>query len=161
MYVLTSAISSKVSIQMATNRAVTSTGDGFVTLNRLFVNPNEPPQRKPKPTAESCWIVQAQKPALQARRYDVDRPWLNPAFLPTSICHCLNQLRSDSGCTPICSPISPVVRSRDSRQSCTRRQDKAREVLSTIEGIGRNSVDEMRRMLGVLRNDDVVSECVP
>ena len=32
--------------------------------------------------------------------------------------------------------------------------DKVREVLRTIENIGRNSVEEMRRMLGVLRKDD-------
>lgn len=31
--------------------------------------------------------------------------------------------------------------------------DKAREVFTTIEHIGRDSVDEMRRMLGLLRND--------
>ena len=47
-----------------------------------------------------------------------------------------------------------VVQAQAGQRVLDSNPDKAREVLNTIEHIGRDSVDEMRRMLGVLRRDE-------
>ena len=54
-----------------------------------------------------------------------------------------------------------VVQSQAGQRVLDDNPEKAREVLLTIENIGRSSVDEMRRMLGVLRNDEIETELVP
>ncbi len=53
-----------------------------------------------------------------------------------------------------------VVQAQAAQSVVDSNPERAREVLQTIEGIGRDSVDEMRRMLGVLR-DDGEAELVP
>ncbi len=50
-----------------------------------------------------------------------------------------------------------VVQSQAAQSVVESDPEKARDVLETIEQIGRNSSDEMRRMLGVLRDDDGVA----
>ena len=54
-----------------------------------------------------------------------------------------------------------VVQSQAAQSVVETNPDKAREVLQTIENIGRTSVDEMRRMLGVLRSEDSDAELEP
>jgi len=56
---------------------------------------------------------------------------------------------------------SVVVQSLAAQSVVDSDPSKAREVLQTIEAIGRDSVDEMRRMLGVLRADDPGLELEP
>lgn len=54
-----------------------------------------------------------------------------------------------------------VVQAQAAQSVVETNPEKAREVLRTIENIGRTSVDEMRRMLGVLRSDDGDAELEP
>lgn len=54
-----------------------------------------------------------------------------------------------------------VVQAQAARGVVDTNPSKAREALHTIEHIGRSSVEEMRRMLGVLRNDDGKIELSP
>lgn len=54
-----------------------------------------------------------------------------------------------------------VVQAQAAQSVVDTNPGKAREVLETIENIGRTSVDEMRRMLGVLRSDTSELELEP
>ena len=54
-----------------------------------------------------------------------------------------------------------VVQAQAAQSVVDTNPNQAREVLRTIENIGRSSVDEMRRMLGVLRQDDGEAELEP
>lgn len=54
-----------------------------------------------------------------------------------------------------------VVQAQGAQRLVDRDPDKVREVLTTIESIGRDSSDEMRRMLGVLRERSGGSELEP
>lgn len=54
-----------------------------------------------------------------------------------------------------------VVQAQAAQSVVDTNPTKAREVLETIENIGRTSVDEMRRMLGVLRNEHSDLELEP
>ena len=56
---------------------------------------------------------------------------------------------------------SIVVQAQGAQRLVDHDPDRAREVLSTIEAIGRNSVDEMRRLLGVLRDDEAEAALSP